>query len=76
MSRLRADEVLSKDALGPFLATEGINIPVGKNITFNDASEPTVLDGTSLTTSTLTLDQVKTLSKFLVTLYATLNNFS
>lgn len=58
MSRLRADEVLSKDALGPFLATEGINIPVGKNITFNDASEPTVLDGTSLTTSTLTLDQV------------------
>ena len=58
MSRLRADEVLSKDALGPFLATEGINIPVGKNITFNDATEPTVLDGTSLTTSTLTLDQV------------------
>ncbi len=58
MSRLRADEVLSKDALGPFLATEGINVPAGKNITFNDASEPTVLDGTSLTTSTLTLDQV------------------
>lgn len=58
MSRLRADEVLSKDALGPFLATKGINIPVGKNITFNDLSETTVLDGTSLTTSTLTLDQV------------------
>jgi hypothetical protein len=58
MSRLRADEVLSKDALGPFLATKGINVPAGKNITFNDASEPTVLDGTSLTTSTLTLDQV------------------
>ena len=32
MSRLRADEVLSKDALGPFLATEGMNVPAGKNV--------------------------------------------
>lgn len=58
MSRLRADEVLNKAATGPFLATEGINVPTGKNITYNDLSETTVLDGTSLTTSTLTLDQV------------------
>ena len=43
MSRLRADEVLNKSALGPFLATEGMNVPAGKSITFNDASEPTVL---------------------------------
>jgi hypothetical protein len=63
MSRLRADEVLNKAATGPFLATEGINVPTGKNITFNDLSETTVLDGTSLittdiTTTTLTVDQV------------------
>ena len=63
MSRLRADEVLNKAATGPFLATEGINVPTGKNITYNDLSETTVLDGTSLvttdiTTTTLTVDQV------------------
>lgn len=63
MSRLRADEVLNKAADGPFLATEGINVPTGKNITYNDLSETTVLDGTSLvttdiTTTTLTVDQV------------------
>lgn len=63
MSRLRADEVLNKAATGPFLATEGINVPTGKNITYNDLSETTVLDGTSLVTTditatTLTVDQV------------------
>ena len=58
MSRLRADEVLSKDAMGPFLATEGMNVPAGKNITFTDASEPTLLTGTTLTTTTLNIDQV------------------
>ena len=58
MSRLRADEVLSKDALGPFLATEGMNVPAGKSITFNDASEPTVLTGTTLTTTTVNADQI------------------
>ena len=58
MSRLRADEVLSKDALGPFLATEGMNVPAGKNITFNDANEPTVLTGTTLTTTTVNADQI------------------
>ena len=58
MSRLRADEVLSKDAMGPFLATEGLNVPAGKNITFTDASEPTLLTGTTLTTTTLNVDQV------------------
>ncbi len=63
MSRLRADEVLNKAADGPFLATEGINVPTGKNITYNDLSETTVLDGTSLVTTditatTLIVDQV------------------
>ena len=58
MSRLRADEVLSKDALGPFLATEGMNVPAGKSITFNDASEPTVLTGTTLTTTVINADQI------------------
>ena len=63
MSRLRADEVLNKAANGPFLATEGINVPTGKNITYNDLSDTTVLDGTSLvttdiTTTTLIVDQV------------------
>ena len=58
MSRLRADEVLSKDALGPFLATEGMNVPAGKNITFNDASEPTLLTGTTLTTTVINADQI------------------
>lgn len=63
MSRLRADEVLNKAATGPFLATEGINVPTGKNITYNDLSETTVLDGTSLVTTditatTLIVDQV------------------
>ena len=58
MSRLRADEVLNKSALGPFLATEGMNVPAGKSITFNDASEPTVLTGTTLTTTTVNADQI------------------
>ena len=58
MSRLRADEVLSKDAMGPFLATEGMNVPAGKNITFNDASEPTLLTGTTLTTTVINADQI------------------
>ena len=58
MSRLRADEVLSKDALGPFLATEGMNVPAGKSVTFSDASEPTVLTGTTLTTTTVNADQI------------------
>ena len=58
MSRLRADEVLNKSALGPFLATEGMNVPVGKSITFNDASEPTVLTGTTLTTDIVNTNQI------------------
>ena len=58
MSRLRANEVLNKDATAAFLATEGMNIPAGKNINFNDLSEVTVLDGTSLTTTTLNVDQI------------------
>ena len=58
MSRLRADQVLSKDAMGPFLATEGMNVPAGKNITFNDANEPTVLTGTTLTTTVINADQI------------------
>ena len=58
MSRLRANEVLNKDASGAFLATEGMNVPAGKNINFNDLSEVTVLDGTSLTTTTLNVDQI------------------
>ena len=58
MSRLRADQVLSKDAMGPFLATEGMNVPAGKNITFNDASEPTLITGTTLTTTVINADQI------------------
>lgn len=58
MSRLRANEVLNKDADGPFLATEGINVPYGKNITYNGLGDVTVLDGTSLTTTTLTADEI------------------
>ena len=58
MSRLRADEVLNKSALGPFLATEGMNVPAGKSITFNDASEPTVLTGTTLTTDIVNTNQI------------------
>lgn len=58
MSRLRANEVLNKDATAAFLATEGMNVPAGKNINFNDLSEVTVLDGTSLTTTTLNVDQI------------------
>lgn len=58
MSRLRADEVLNKAATGPFLATEGINIPEGKNIFFNSLIETTVLDGTSLTTTDVTANNL------------------
>ena len=58
MSRLRADEVLNKSALGPFLATEGMVVAVGGSITFNDASEPTVLTGTTLTTDIVNTNQI------------------
>lgn len=58
MSRLRANEVLNKDADGPFLATEGINIPSGKNITYNGLGDVTILDGTSLTTTTVNVDEI------------------
>ena len=58
MSRLRSNEVLNRNADGPFSATEGMEIPAGKNITFSDASEPTVLTGTTLTTTTVNADQI------------------
>ena len=58
MSRLRANEVLNQAGTGAVSATEGLTVPTGKSITFTDASEPTLLDGTSLTTTTLNVDQL------------------
>jgi len=58
MSRLRANDVLNQAGTGAVNALEGLTVPAGKNITFTDASEPTVLDGTSLTTTTLNIDQL------------------
>jgi len=58
MSRLRADDVLNRAGTGAVNASEGLTVPAAKSITFTDASEPTVLDGTSLTTTTLNVDQL------------------
>jgi|TARA_A200000159_G_C7308653_1_gene333503 hypothetical protein len=58
MSRLRANEVLNQAGTGAVNATEGLTVPAGKSITFTDASEPTLLDGTTLTTTTINVDQI------------------
>lgn len=49
MSRLRANIVVNKDANGPFLASEGLQIADGKSIT--TVSGNTVLNKNSLTTT-------------------------
>ena len=56
MSRLRANEVLNKDADGPFLATEGINIPVGKSVT--SVSGVTTFDHDTLTTQNINVNRI------------------
>jgi len=48
-SRLRADIVVNRDANGPFIASEGINISAGKNITFVGGS--TVITQSGITGS-------------------------
>ena len=58
MSRLRADDVLNQAGTGAVNALEGLTVPAGKSITFTDASEPTVLTGTTLTTTTVNADQI------------------
>ena len=58
MSRLRANDVLNQAGTGPFNASEGLTVPAGKSITFTDASEPTLLNGTTLTTTVINADQI------------------
>ena len=58
MSRLRADDVLNQAGTGAVNASEGLTVPAGKSITFTDASEPTLLNGTTLTTTTINADQI------------------
>ena len=58
MSRLRADDVLNQAGTGAVNATEGLTVPAGKSITFTDANEPTLLNGTTLTTTTVNADQI------------------
>ena len=58
MSRLRADDVLNQAGTGAVNATEGLTVPTGKSITFTDVSEPTLLNGTTLTTTTINADQI------------------
>ena len=58
MSRLRADNVLNQAGTGAVNASEGLTVPAGKSITFIDASEPTVLTGTTLTTTVINADQI------------------
>ena len=58
MSRLRANDVLNQAGDGAVNASEGLTVPVGKSIVFTDASEPTLLNGTTLTTTVINVDQV------------------
>ncbi len=58
MSRLRANDVLNQAGDGAFNASEGLTVPAGKSITFTDASEPTLLNGTTLTTTVINADQI------------------
>jgi hypothetical protein len=58
MSRLRANDVLNQSGDGAFNASEGLTVPAGKSITFSDGSEPTLLNGTTLTTTVINVDQV------------------
>ena len=58
MSRLRADDVLNQAGTGAVNASEGLTVPAGKSITFTDASEPTLLNGTTLTTTVINADQI------------------
>ena len=58
MSRLRADDVLNQAGTGAVNASEGLTVPAGKSITFTDANEPTLLNGTTLTTTTVNADQI------------------
>ena len=56
MSRLRANEVLDKAGFGPFLASEGMNIPVGKDITY--VNGVTTFDEEILTTRTINVNRI------------------
>jgi len=53
-SRLRADIVVNRDANGPFIASEGINISSGKNITFVGGSTVITQSGFSGSGTNLT----------------------
>lgn len=53
-SRLRADIVVNRDANGPFIASEGINISAGKNITFVGGSTVITQSGFSGSGANLT----------------------
>lgn len=56
MSRLRANEVLDKAGFGPFLASEGMNVPVGKDITY--VNGVTTFDEEILTTRTINVNRI------------------
>jgi hypothetical protein len=56
MSRLRADEVLDRAGFGPFLASEGMNLPVGKSVT--SVSGVTTFDHDTLTTQNINVNRI------------------
>lgn len=56
MSRLRADEVLDRAGFGPFLAPEGMNITVGKDISY--VNGVTTFDDEVLTTKTINVNRI------------------
>ena len=56
MSRLRADQVLNREGFGPFLASEGMNIPVGKDISY--VNGVTTFDDEVLTTKTININRI------------------
>lgn len=56
MSRLRADEVLDRAGFGPFLASEGMNITVGKDISY--VNGVTTFDDEVLTTKTINVNRI------------------
>jgi len=56
MSRLRANEVLDKSGFGPFLASEGMNLPVGKSVT--SVSGVTTFDHDTLTTQNINVNRI------------------
>ena len=56
MSRLRANEVLDRAGFGPFLASEGMNLPVGKSIT--SVSGVTTFNHDTFTTQNINVNRI------------------